>query len=271
VKKRFIDPVTCHSGALFVPARVADNSSVDQDSYVESLSYLDPLTRAQLLRGDWDAVAGGRFKKEWFGGYRRDQTDFVVLTQKGEEAERFNWHNRPKFQTCDPAASTSSAADYFVLSTWLLSPKANLLWGCERDKLEIQDQVTTCQTSYRRHRPSFVAVEEVMNQRSLAQILRRSTNPAMVVHGVTPGGRKKLDHAIAAIALAASGRIYLPEDNPMFPLDDVVSEVTRFTGDDKKDANDDIVDTLSYAAEALPMLNANTSGKPIGFWKPTTF
>ena len=93
----------------------------------------------------------------------------------------------------------------------------------------------------------------------------------MVVKGVTPGGRKKLEHALAAIVLASSGRVYLPTDNPLFPLDDVVSEVTRFTGNDALDAHDDIQDTFSMAAEVLPMVGTGggSGGSPAGLHKPS--
>ena len=127
----------------------------------------------------------------------------------------------------------------------------------------------TCQASYRRHHPQFLAVEEVLNQRALAQLLRRSTTPAMVVRGVSPLGRDKLARASSGINLAASGRIHLPEDNPMFPFDDVISELTRFTGDPEQDAHDDIVDTVSYMAELLPMLEGGAGGaKQPGTWTP---
>lgn len=239
VKKRFVDPRTRVPGAVFVPAHLGDNPSLDQGEYARSLNHLDPLTRAQLLAGDWDAVAGGRFLRRWFRGYRRDRDspDYVVT----EAGERFRWADRPRFQTCDPAASTSQAADYFVLSTWLVTPRADLLWwDCERAKLEIGDQVKACQRSYRRHRPQFVGVEEVLNQRALAQLLRRGTDPVMVVKSLSPLGRDKLARAAGGINLAGDGRLYLPEDNPAFPLDDVVGELTRFTGIDGQDANDDV-------------------------------
>ena len=259
----------------FFPARLSDNPHIDQEDYIKQLkeSGIDGILLAQLLRGDWDAVAGGRFKAEWFGWIRRDphSPDFVTLhTHDGEIVERFNFRSCSRFQTCDPAASASTAADYFVLSDWLLSPKSNLCWwGCFRGKLEIPEQVSTCQRRYRQFRPAFVAVEEVLNQRSLAQLLRRSKDPMMVVHSVNPGGKKKLEHALGAIVLASSGRVFLPEADPMFPLDDVVSEVTRFTGDDKIDANDDIVDTFSYAAEVLPMVGSGSGGSAPFLWKPT--
>lgn len=45
----------------FVPARLADNPSLDQDAYIKSLDYLDPITRAKLLDGDWAVSAGNAF------------------------------------------------------------------------------------------------------------------------------------------------------------------------------------------------------------------
>lgn len=267
VKARYVkdadgrDPST--PDRQFFPAKLADNPHIDTADYVRQLqeSGIDGILLAQLLAGDWDAVAGGRFLREWFGSWWIDAAnspDFVV-TSRGE---RFNWRHRPVFQTCDPAASTSDAADYTVLSTWLLSPKSDLLWwDCERGKFEIPEQVSLCQASYLRHLPQFVAVEELANQRSLAQLLRRSTSPAMVVKGVTPGGKRKLEHALGAIVLASTGRVLLPAAKRGFPLEDVVAEVTRFTGDDTKDAHDDIVDTLSYAAELLPKVSPAMKSK----------
>lgn len=263
VKRRFIDPQTRDPAAVFVAARLADNPSLDAEQYAGTLNYLDPITRAQLLAGDWDAVEGGRFRREWFGSYRRDpqQPDFLLTA----DGERFLLSSRPKFQTCDPSASESSAADFFVLSTFCLTPKAKLLWlACERRRMEIPEQVETCQASYRRWNPQWVAVEEVLNQRALAQLLRRSTTPAMVVRSVSPLGRDKLARATSAINLAHSGRVLLPEDNPAFPLDDVIGELTRFTGDPDQDAHDDIVDTLSYAAELLPGMEGSAGGGSSG-------
>lgn len=269
VKARYVqdengnDPST--PDRQFFPARVEDNPNIDRDDYVRQLreSGIDALTLAQLLAGDWDAVPGGRFLREWFGGWRRDpdSPDFVRLYRGAELAERFNWTQRLRFQTCDPAASTSTAADYTCLSTWLVSPKGNLLWwACERRKLELPEQVDLVRASYRRHGAKFVTVEEVLNQRSLAQVLRRpaADGSAVVVKGVMPGGQKKLEHAIGAVVLASDGRVFLPEADPTFPLADVLGELCRFTGDDKVDANDDIVDTLSYAAEQLPRLGHGT-------------
>jgi len=66
VKQRFLVEGRAR-GRWFVPARLEDNPHLDRAEYVESLNELDPFTRAQLLRGDWDAKPpGSKFRREWF-------------------------------------------------------------------------------------------------------------------------------------------------------------------------------------------------------------
>jgi predicted phage terminase large subunit-like protein len=66
IKQRFLVEGPSQ-GRVFVPARLTDNPHLDQEEYERSLQELDPITRAQLLNGDWSArVSGGRFRREWF-------------------------------------------------------------------------------------------------------------------------------------------------------------------------------------------------------------
>lgn len=61
------DPRTGRPLRSFHPSLLADNPSLDFDEYAESLAELDPVTRAQLLRGDWNIRPEGRlFKGRWF-------------------------------------------------------------------------------------------------------------------------------------------------------------------------------------------------------------
>ena len=65
VKQRFITEGAAH-GRVFVKARLIDNPHLDRSSYIQSLNQLDPITRQQLLEGDWEARhEGGMFKREW--------------------------------------------------------------------------------------------------------------------------------------------------------------------------------------------------------------
>ncbi len=75
VKLRFnlgLDPATGlrlppPAGRYFIPAKLADNPHVDHASYLESLSNLSPVERAQLVEGDWGARPPGEmFRREWF-------------------------------------------------------------------------------------------------------------------------------------------------------------------------------------------------------------
>jgi len=82
VRRRFVDKPDGDSASdrIFVPARVADNQHLDQKSYIESLMMLDPVQRARLLQGDWEASeTGQKFQKEWFDGKMLDgRPDNVV-------------------------------------------------------------------------------------------------------------------------------------------------------------------------------------------------
>jgi predicted phage terminase large subunit-like protein len=67
VKQRFLIEGQ-GAGRVFVPARLDDNPHLDRQGYVASLNELDPVTRAQLLSGDWSVRHGGSiFRREWFG------------------------------------------------------------------------------------------------------------------------------------------------------------------------------------------------------------
>jgi predicted phage terminase large subunit-like protein len=65
VRSRFID--STDPARLFIPASLDDNPALDRETYVRSLDNLDPVTRAQLLNGDWTVrEPGGMFERAWF-------------------------------------------------------------------------------------------------------------------------------------------------------------------------------------------------------------
>ena len=68
VKRRFVLRRGAPAGdRLFVPARLDDNPHINRDDYTKSLLNLDPVTRARILKGDWEARSmRGVIKREWF-------------------------------------------------------------------------------------------------------------------------------------------------------------------------------------------------------------
>ena len=66
VRARFVDRDR-DAECVFIPARLDDNPHLDQEGYRRSLERLDPVTRAQLLEGDWQVrPEGAMFRREWF-------------------------------------------------------------------------------------------------------------------------------------------------------------------------------------------------------------
>ena len=65
VRQRFM--VQKQVNRAFIPAKLDDNPHLDQQAYIESLMELDPVTRQQLLAGDWNAEQlGNKFRRSWF-------------------------------------------------------------------------------------------------------------------------------------------------------------------------------------------------------------
>ncbi|HSW91601.1 MAG TPA: LAGLIDADG family homing endonuclease, partial [Candidatus Saccharimonadales bacterium] len=68
VKRRFINPVTRFPGAIFVPALLKDNPSIDEEDYNKKLDHLTTIDRERLKKGDWDvSIEGNMFRHHWWG------------------------------------------------------------------------------------------------------------------------------------------------------------------------------------------------------------
>ena len=68
VKQRYVDNSSVQD-RIFIPAKLADNPNIDREQYVKSLMHLDPITRSQILDGDWEAQAAGKFRRHWFNKF----------------------------------------------------------------------------------------------------------------------------------------------------------------------------------------------------------
>lgn len=68
VRDRFVKPETKVDGAVFVPAKLSDNPSLDRRAYRKQLGLLTDVERARLEDGNWDvADEGDIFERAWFG------------------------------------------------------------------------------------------------------------------------------------------------------------------------------------------------------------
>lgn len=104
VRDRFVDPILREKEALFIPALLSDNPSLDQDSYTQNLQHLSPTDRERLLNGDWDVAEEGElFERHWF--------KFIPQTDLSGRVVRF-WDN----------AATAGGGDWTVGTKLRLTP-----------------------------------------------------------------------------------------------------------------------------------------------------
>jgi len=253
---RGTDPTKPH-----VPAFVQDNPYLDQVQYLESLSNLDPVTREQLMRGDWGVTADGRFRKAWCR-YFTMSGDYIVMLYPGENKT----DNRTKsvhknrcrvFQTIDPASSEREgpgdetryrrAPSHTVISTWLITPDGDLLWwDCRRLRKEIPDVIKAIKVCFQEHinqrlQPEFIGIEVGSMQVGIYQTLIRDGFP---MRPLSPRSGDKIVRATDACNRMEQGKIYLNQDAPWLP--DCESELFTWTGHPAEPA--DQIDTLAYAA-----------------------
>lgn len=146
------------------------------------------------------------------------------------------------FQTCDPAASTKTTADYFVLGTWAQTPNNDLvLLDILRTRLEGPDQVNLFKQQYARWKPAFQAVESAGVGKTLYQMLVREGLPIKELKADTD----KLTRALPAAARMEAGTIYFIQGASW--LHEFEEELLSFPNG----AHDDQVDVLSYACKIV--------------------
>lgn len=238
----------------YVPALIYDNPFLDQSEYVKSLSNLDPITREQLLRGDWGVSAEGRFKKKWVR-YYSTSGDYVVLG-RDRKGPPHHINTCRLFLTVDPAASAREglaevfrgAPSWTVISTWLLTTDYNLIWWhVLRFREEVPDVVDKIKRAYRRcietglGSPEFIGVEA--NGLGIG-VFQTALRMGLPVRDLKPRSMDKVVRATDAMNRMEMGKIWLPEQSPW--LEECESELFTWTGHPQEQA--DQIDTLAYAA-----------------------
>lgn len=221
--------------------RTAPNQALWKDEYPEE----DLLnTKASCTVYEWlslyqqrpSASAGNLVKKENFK-YCTLQNNILGLGDK-----KYLLNQCKIFQTCDPAASTKTSADYFVLATWAQTPLNELaLIDLIRTRLETPDQVPLFKQQYIRWHPVFQAVEKTGLGISLYQTLLREGLPVQKVEADSD----KVTRFIPAATRISAGVVYFLAGAPW--LNDYETELLGFPNA----AHDDMVDVTSTACAVV--------------------
>lgn len=144
-----------------------------------------------------------------------------------------------KFGMMDLAASLKETADYTVLSSWLMTPRRDLiLLEVDRRRLESPDQLAMMQKAKAKWGLAFIGVESTAYQLSLVQHAERAGLPVKPLRA----DKDKVARALTGSAYMESGKLYFPKWAPWLP--DFEAELYAFPGA----KHDDQADTVAYAA-----------------------
>ena len=249
-----------------IPAFLCDNPYLDEEEYSDTLSELDPVTRDQLLGGDWGVSAEARFKPKWAQYYLVCEP-YIELSHK-----TFSRSQCGCFCVIDPAASTESApgttelrrdkeSSWTVIGTFLTTPDGHLIvWDMHRMQGELPDIVRDVSRTVAAHKPQFVGMEYTAISTHAYQYLRAE---GFNMKPFRPLTKDKIARSWDICNRFEQGRVWLPQADVEWKRE-LEDELYVWTGDKRQ--TDDQVDVMSYAAQfvshAMPRA---TGGVPMVF------
>ena len=183
---------------------------------------------------------GAIFKKSMFRYFRRDGSQYVLYTPAGEKRvlQSACWI----FQTVDTAATEKETSDYFVCSTWAVTPdKDLLLLDVFREKAETTKHEEILANQRSKWRPLFQGVENKTFGLNILQAAAKAGLPLKPLKA----DQDKVARSRPMQARYELGTVYHLADAEW--LADFEDELVKFP----HGANDDQVDTASYAAIVL--------------------
>jgi predicted phage terminase large subunit-like protein len=234
-------PYICHDpewvrehGRVFIPARLDDNPHLDQKEYEESLAELDPVTRAQLRAGDWDASQpGDLFRRGWF--------DLCERAPNGTKWVRF-WDlaaTEPSQANPDPDWTVGLKLGATPEGTWVIGDVRRFRKRPEGVETEIQQAAALDGVGV----PIWIEQEPGSSGKNTIAHYQRTVLPGYQVRGErSTGSKTERAGPVSSKAEARLIEIVRAEWNLAF-----LDEVEAFPGG----GHDDQVDGLSGAFSKL--------------------
>ncbi len=237
-----------------IPAFIDDNPFLDREDYISQLAMMstDPVTRRQLLAGDWGVSADGLFEIGWARRYRI-HAGRVYVSGHPEYVDRADCE---EFLIVDTASTSDSPpsgtstrksrdkASWTVVSRWLGAYFRTGYYLClldiQRDRCSmpgISDMIYNAQMG---QRTDFVGMEYTTQSIHLYQHLQ---SEGFNMKPFVTGGKDKVARSVSAANMMEQGLLQLPEAASW--LEAYEDEVFTWTGDDEE--TDDQVDVTSYA------------------------
>ncbi|WP_214629999.1 phage terminase large subunit [Paenibacillus agaridevorans] len=189
------------------------------------------------------AAGGTIFKREHFRYFREEVIGNMPYFVLGEK--RYRKYDLWIFQTVDTANSEKTINDYFVVSTWYVTPHNELLlYDVYRTHITGPDQKPLMRNMSNRFRPRYQAIEDKTYGTNLIQEMRRE---GMTVKAIKVD-KDKVTRSLVIAARYEVSMVYHREGAQW--LTDYEDELLSFP----RGKHDDQVDTASIAGEIVHTL-----------------
>lgn len=236
----------------FIPSRLTDNPSLDQNAYRASLANLGHVEAQQLEHGRWDITAQGNlFLADWVRTYSRRGDSIVVRTNTPDQPVNellVTSENLVRIITADTASTDKNYSDWNVICVWQLDIQRRWLFleHIYREKLQTPQVLEAMREQIRLYRPVETIIE---NKSSGIGVIQSLIQAGINVRPFNPGDASKIARSVVAQVMMKP----LPGSNVSkiwFPaaqiphLRECLAEMLSFP----VGANDDFVDNLSMAA-----------------------
>ena len=214
----------------FIPSLLDDNPYLNKEEYRESLQSLDPVTRAQLLNGDWNI---------------RPDSEFFPLNKLKRIAASEVPTNAMRFRSWDLAGTVPSPSnpnpDYTVGVLVAYVAGQYFILDIERfRKTPAEVEATILRCGHNDGIGTQVIVEQEPGSAGQARVewFQRSVLPGFMVHAHRPTGPKET-RAMNLAAAMNNGNVHIVERCPN--THEMLDEFRGYT----QTGHDDIVDALS--------------------------
>lgn len=187
---------------------------------------------------------GYKFKRGWFHYFSEEMIgpDLFYCLHRGGNTLRYEASKCRRFQTSDTAATEKEYSDYFVISTWAVTPDNDLLLlDVFREKAETTKHMDYIRSQFFKWQPDFVGVE---NKTFGINIIQESIIQGIPVRELK-ADRDKLSRSIIIATKYENGKVF--HKSGAHYVSEWENELVMFpTG-----SHDDQVDTASYAGISL--------------------
>lgn len=277
-KPEHINPVTGMPGIWlsgdptkpYLPAFFVDNPGLDHDTYQSILRMIkDDQRKAQMLEGDWDWIANGVFHPEWFKARWEYRGGYYAILSPTTGIATHSYHEDMirRFTVVDVACSVREGvgersfkqtqgsmlpASWTVIGTFGITPRNELLWlDVQRFQQEAPQIFDALKQTCLKWRPMYVSLEANGPGKPIAQ---QCMQMGMPIKEVITYNDKPSNSAEAQVRCRA-GKVFLPKEDTVSWLNDVIGELTTWTGHPHE--TDDIVDCLSNSVHEFTRLCGN--------------